>query len=198
MFVVSWQRADHRALDHSPAAAWRGGRPGRSCWPSPLWLWATLLFANFAESLADGAWQGAGRPHCVPPSRREWWRAPLSSGRTDQPVCIGCFQRRYGGAAMSCGSRLADTIPGGWRGDHAGTRIRGRERHHPAKSAPVIREAGGDRSAAAAARSCSRTSCTSVSVNPRRGLSRSHDRDGENAKRSRTPNEIAPRFCSRG
>ena len=32
----------------------RGEAPPGSSWPSPLWLWFTVLFANFAEAMAEG------------------------------------------------------------------------------------------------------------------------------------------------
>ena len=47
------QHPDHAAVSSSRSAA--TARPtAASSWPSSVWLWFTVLFANFAEALAEG------------------------------------------------------------------------------------------------------------------------------------------------
>ena len=48
-----------------------------------LWLWATLLFANFAESLAEG--RGKAQAASLRASKRDVTARRFPSGRTDQP-----------------------------------------------------------------------------------------------------------------
>src|SRR5580704_10050677 len=48
-----------------------------------LWLWATLLFANFAESLAEG--RGKAQAASLRSSKRDVSTRRFPNGHTDQP-----------------------------------------------------------------------------------------------------------------
>ena len=58
------------------------GRPGFVL-AIALWLWATLLFANFAESLAEG--RGKAQAAALRSSKRDVSARRFAHGRTDQP-----------------------------------------------------------------------------------------------------------------
>ena len=76
------QRADHRAV----ARAARRRPDARKAAPGfvlaiALWLWATLLFANFAESLAEG--RGKAQAAALRSSKRDVIARRFPNGRTD-------------------------------------------------------------------------------------------------------------------
>ena len=104
-----------------------------------LWLWATLLFANFAESLAEG--RGKAQAAALRSSKRDVIGATLSQARPMR-ACESVPPRslRRGDVVLV---EAGDTIPGD------GEVIRGTasvdESAITGESAPVIREAGGDR-----------------------------------------------------
>ena len=76
------------------------GRPGFVL-AIALWLWATLLFANFAESLAEG--RGKAQAAALRSSKRDVTARRFPSGRTDQPLRDRALAqpapRRYGAGA---------------------------------------------------------------------------------------------------
>src|SRR3984893_1543817 len=103
-----------------------------------LWLWFTVLFANFAEAMAEG--RGKAQADTLRKSRAETQAHRLrSDGNTE---CVASSKLRSGDiVVVSAG----DFIPGD------GEVIEGvasvDESAINGQSAPVIRESGGDRSA---------------------------------------------------
>jgi K+-transporting ATPase ATPase B chain len=105
------------------------------------WLWFTVLFANFAEAVAEG--RGRAQAEALRRTRAEVVAKRLADPRDRSRVeQIGATQLRVGDAALV---EAGDVIPAD------GEVIQGvasvNESAVTGESAPVIREAGGDRSA---------------------------------------------------
>jgi K+-transporting ATPase ATPase B chain len=151
-----------------------------------LWLWATLLFANFAESLAEG--RGKAQAASLRSSKREVSARRLTQGRTDLPYETVPSQllRRDDVVLVEAG----DTIPGD--GEVIWGTASVDESAITGESAPVIREAGGDRSAVTGGtRLLSDTLRVRITANPGEAFLDRMIAMVEGAKRQRTPNEIA-------
>ncbi|HEV7986196.1 MAG TPA: potassium-transporting ATPase subunit KdpB [Steroidobacteraceae bacterium] len=161
------------------------GRPGFVL-AIALWLWATLLFANFAESLAEG--RGKAQAAALRASRRDVMARRYPNGRTDQPyTTVPSSALRRGDVVLV---EAGDTIPGDGEVIHGTASVD--ESAITGESAPVIREAGGDRSAVSGGtRLLSDTLHVRISANPGEAFLDRMIAMVENAKRSRTPNEIA-------
>ena len=114
----------------------QGGLPTSSAVQIDLWLWFTLLFANFAESVAEV--QGKARADSLR-KMREGGIAHLRRG--GKIVAVAASELKVGDEVL-CEAR--DLIPGD------GEVIEGiasvDESAITGESAPVIRESGGDRS----------------------------------------------------
>jgi potassium-transporting ATPase ATP-binding subunit len=151
-----------------------------------LWLWFTVLFANFAEAMAEG--RGKAQADALRKSRRD-----VSAKKLDEP--------RYGGKFTSIPApnlrkgdvvlvEAGDVIPSD------GEVIEGvasvDESAITGESAPVIRESGGDRSAVTGGtRVLSDWLVVRISANPGETFLDHMIGMVEGAKRQKTPNEIA-------
>ncbi len=161
------------------------GRPGFVA-AIALWLWATLLFANFAESLAEG--RGKAQAAALRSSKRDSTARRYLGGRIDAAYeSVPSSSLRRGDVVLV---EAGDTIPGD------GEVVRGTasvdESAITGESAPVIREAGGDRSAVTGGtRLLSDSLHIRISANPGEAFIDRMIAMVENAKRQRTPNEIA-------
>jgi K+-transporting ATPase ATPase B chain len=103
-----------------------------------LWLWATVLFANFAEAVAEG--RGKAQADTLRKSRKETVAHRLNpDGSTES---IPSTQLRRGDR---CVVAAGEAVPGD--GDVIEGLALVDESAITGESAPVIREAGGDRSA---------------------------------------------------
>ncbi len=151
-----------------------------------LWLWFTLLFANFAEAMAEG--RGKAQADTLRRARRDTPAKKLAD-----PVYSQKFQ-----VVSAAGLRKGDVVLVE-AGDYIpmdGEAIDGvasvDESAITGESAPVIREAGGDRSSVTGGtRVLSDWLVVRVGVNPGETfLDRMIDMV-EGAKRQKTPNEIA-------
>src|SRR6201999_3129757 len=104
-----------------------------------LWLWFTVLFANFAEAVAEG--RGKAQADSLRKTRTES-QAKLLSGSTDGFRLVRGTSLKVGDIVLV---EAGDTIPSD------GEVIEGvasvNEAAITGESAPVIRESGGDRSA---------------------------------------------------
>ena len=151
-----------------------------------LWLWFTVLFANFAEAMAEG--RGKAQADSLRKTRQEMTARLLVGGNGSQK------EKRVPASELRIGDRVVceagDQIPGD------GEVVEGiasvDESAITGESAPVIRESGGDRSAV--------TGGTRVLSD--RIIIRITAEQGstfldrmialvEGAKRKKTPNEIA-------
>ncbi|MGZ6988799.1 MAG: P-type ATPase, partial [Thermoanaerobaculia bacterium] len=106
-----------------------------------LWLWATVLFANFAEAVAEG--RGKAQADALRRARTETMARRLKgSGKTQVEETVPSTLLRKGDHVVVEANGM---IPGD------GTVVEGiasvNESAITGESAPVIREAGGDRSA---------------------------------------------------
>jgi K+-transporting ATPase ATPase B chain len=148
-----------------------------------LWLWFTVLFANFAEAMAEG--RGKAQADTLRKARAETQAHRLrSSGNTE---CVPSSQLRSGDIVVVT---AGDFIPGD------GEVIEGvasvDESAITGESAPVIRESGGDRSAVTGGtRVLSDEIKVRITSNPGETFLDRMIKLVEGASRQKTPNEIA-------
>ena len=148
-----------------------------------LWLWFTVLFANFAEAMAEG--RGKAQAETLRKARAETEARRLTHG--DHTEIVASSQLRAGDIVLVSAGEL---IPGD------GEVIEGvasvDESAITGESAPVIRESGGDRSAVTGGtRVLSDEIKVRVSSNPGETFLDRMIRLVEGASRQKTPNEIA-------
>ena len=116
-----------------------GGAPGLGfTLQITIWLWFTVLFANFAEAMAEG--RGKAQADTLRKTKTETMAKRLKNGKKYETV--PATQLRRGDVVMV---ELGDIIPGD--GDVIEGIASVDESAITGESAPVIRESGGDRSA---------------------------------------------------
>ncbi len=148
-----------------------------------LWLWFTVLFANFAEAMAEG--RGKAQADTLRKARAETQAHRLrSDGSTE---CVASSKLRSGDIVVVA---AGDFIPGD------GEVIEGvasvDESAITGESAPVIRESGGDRSAVTGGtRVLSDEIKVRITSNPGETFLDRMIKLVEGACRQKTPNEIA-------
>src|ERR1700758_5063968 len=148
-----------------------------------VWLWFTVLFANFAEAMAEG--RGKAQADTLRKARAETQAYRLrSNGSTE---CIASSKLRSGDIVVVT---AGDFIPGD------GEVIEGvasvDESAITGESAPVIRESGGDRSAVTGGtRVLSDEIRVRITSNPGETFLDRMIKLVEGASRQKTPNEIA-------
>jgi K+-transporting ATPase ATPase B chain len=148
-----------------------------------LWLWFTVLFANFAEAMAEG--RGKAQAQALRNTRVQTKTRRI--GRNGQLEEVNATDLRKGDVVVVRASEIipadGDVIEGAATVDESA--ITG-------ESAPVIRESGGDRSAVTGGtRVLSDEIKIRVSVNPGEGFLDRMIALVEGAQRQKTPNEIA-------
>src|SRR5215831_2354008 len=147
-----------------------------------IWLWFTVLFANFAEAVAEG--RGKAQADALRKARKDTIARRVRNGR-EEKVAAPELQK---GDLVVC--EAGDTIPAD--GDVVEGIASVDESAITGESAPVIRESGGDRSAV--------TGGTRV-ISDRIVIRVTQEKGNafldrmiamvEGAKRQKTPNEIA-------
>src|ERR1700723_517005 len=151
-----------------------------------LWLWFTVLFANFAEAMAEG--RGKAQADTLRKSRTQAQakRIPAAAGKHDVPTIAASELRR--GDLVLC--LPGDVVPGD--GDVIEGVASVDESAITGESAPVIRESGGDRSAVTGGtRVLSDYLVIRVTANPGETFLDRMIALVEGAERQKTPNEIA-------
>ena len=148
-----------------------------------LWLWFTVVFANFAEAMAEG--RGKAQAHELRKTRTKTMANRLrESGETERVSAE--LLRKNDTVVVSAGEVIpadGEIVEGVATVDESA--ITG-------ESAPVIREAGGDRSAVTGGtRVLSDRITVLVTANPGESFLDRMIRLVEGAKRQKTPNEIA-------
>ena len=148
-----------------------------------LWLWATVLFANFAEAVAEG--RGKAQADTLRRSRKETFAQLLKPDGTTRE--IPSAQLRSGDVAVVTAGQV---IPGD--GDVVQGMAVVDESAITGESAPVIRESGGDRSAVTGGTVVlSDRIVVQITSNPGETFLDRMIALVEGASRQKTPNEIA-------
>ena len=151
-----------------------------------LWLWFTLLFANFSEAVAEG--RGKAQAEALRKTRKETQAKKLKDPKHGAKYeLVGSVSLRKGDYFLV---ETNDIIPSD------GEIVEGiasvDESAVTGESAPVVRESGGDRSAVTGGtRVLSDWLIIRVSADPGEGFLDRMISLVEGAKRQKTPNEIA-------
>ncbi len=151
-----------------------------------LWLWFTVLFANFSEAMAEG--RGKAQAANLRKARRETPAKKLASPRRDSRYQTVPSSSLHKGDVVLV--EAGDFVP------MDGEVIEGvasvNEAAITGESAPVIREAGGDRSAVTGGTTVlSDWLVVRITTNPGETFLDRMIGMVEGAKRQKTPNEIA-------
>ena len=151
-----------------------------------LWLWFTVLFANFAEALAEG--RSKAQAASLRGLKKETWAKKLKGpNAASEWHTIPATDLRKGDIFIV---HAGETIPADGEVVEGVASVD--ESAITGESAPVIREAGGDFSAVTGGtRILSDWLVVRVSVNPGETFVDRMIAMVENAKRQKTPNEIA-------
>jgi potassium-transporting ATPase ATP-binding subunit len=151
-----------------------------------VWLWFTVLFANFAEALAEG--RSKAQAASLRSLKKETWAKKLYEPNSESTWhTVPATELRKGDVVLVDAGEFipadGDVIEGVSSVDESA--ITG-------ESAPVIRESGGDFSAVTGGtRVLSDWIVVRISVNPGETFVDRMIAMVENAKRQKTPNEIA-------
>ncbi|XXF78327.1 potassium-transporting ATPase subunit KdpB [Myxococcaceae bacterium GXIMD 01537] len=148
-----------------------------------LWLWFTVLFANFAEAVAEG--RGKAQAATLRKMRQETQARRLTEDGTEERVSASSLRKDD---RVVC--EVGDVIPGD------GEVVEGiasvDESAITGESAPVIRESGGDRSAVTGGtKVLSDRIVVRITANPGESFLDRMIGLVEGAARQKTPNEIA-------
>jgi K+-transporting ATPase ATPase B chain len=151
-----------------------------------LWLWFTILFANFAEALAEG--RSKAQASSLRGLKKETWAKKLAEPKFGAKwALVQSEDLRKGDAILI---EAHDTIPAD--GEVLDGVASVDESAITGESAPVIRESGGDfSSVTGGTQVLSDWIVVRVSVNPGETFVDRMIAMVENAKRQKTPNEIA-------
>ncbi len=164
----------------------KGEAPSSFILAISLWLWFTLLFANFAEAMAEG--RGKAQAESLRRTRKDTSAKKLSKAEygSRQQVVSATALRKGDFVQVDAGDIIpvdGEVIEGIASVDESA--ITG-------ESAPVIRESGGDRSAVTGGtRVLSDWLVVRISSNPGESFLDRMIGLVEGAKRQKTPNEIA-------
>ncbi|MDE2365670.1 MAG: potassium-transporting ATPase subunit KdpB [Betaproteobacteria bacterium] len=163
-----------------------GEAPAQFIFSIMLWLWLTVLFANFAEALAEG--RSKAQAAALRGAKKNVAAKKLSGGSRDSQVQLtDSLALRKGDIVLI---EAGDTVPAD------GEVIEGvasvNESAITGESAPVIRQSGGDFSAVTGGtHMLSDWLVVRVTVNPGEAFLDRMITMVEGAKRQKTPNEIA-------
>jgi potassium-transporting ATPase ATP-binding subunit len=147
-----------------------------------IWLWFTVLFANFAEAMAEG--RGKAQADTLRKTKTETTARKITNGRE---LTVSATQLRAGDTVRV---DAGETIPGD--GDVIEGIASVDESAITGESAPVIRESGGDRSAVTGGtKVLSDWILVKITSNPGETFLDRMIALVEGAERQKTPNEIA-------
>jgi K+-transporting ATPase ATPase B chain len=168
------------------ALAGHGEAPAGFILAISLWLWFTVLFANFAEAMAEG--RGKAQADSLRKARKDIQARQIHEARRDAAASPVVATQLRKGDLVIC--EAGDFIPGD------GEIVEGvasvDESAITGESAPVIRESGGDRSAVTGGtRVLSDWLIIRITTNPGETFLDRMIAMVEGAKRQKTPNEIA-------
>ena len=168
------------------ALAGKGEEPPRFILTVAIWLWFTVLFANFAEAVAEG--RGRAQAESLRRARRDLIARKLARVARDASASpIPASDLRKGDLVLV---EAGEFIPAD--GDVVEGIASVDESAVTGESAPVIRESGGDRSAVTGGtRVLSDWMIVKVTANPGETFLDRMIAMVEGARRRKTPNEIA-------
>ncbi len=150
-----------------------------------IWLWFTVIFANFAEAMAEG--RGKAQADALRRTRTTTMAKKLSGSGRESYQEVAAPDLRKGDRVLV---EAGDVIPGD--GDVVEGVASVDESAITGESAPVIRESGGDRSAVTGGtRVLSDWIVVQISANPGETFLDRMIALVEGAARQKTPNEIA-------
>jgi potassium-transporting ATPase ATP-binding subunit len=151
-----------------------------------LWLWLTVLFANFSEALAEG--RGKAQAEALRRTRRETQAKKLHTPKYGSKyTLVSSGELKQNDIILI---EAGDTIPAD--GEVVAGVASVDESAVTGESAPVIRESGGDRSAVTGGtKLLSDWIIINVTASPGNGFLDRMISLVEGAKRQKTPNEIA-------
>jgi potassium-transporting ATPase ATP-binding subunit len=151
-----------------------------------LWLWFTVVFANFAEAMAEG--RGKAQADTLRRARRDVQAKKLARPQRDAPsTTVSAATLRQGDAVLV---EAGEFIPSDGEVLEGVASVD--ESAITGESAPVIRESGGDRSAVTGGtRVLSDWLVVCITANPGETFLDRMINMVEGAKRQKTPNEIA-------
>ncbi len=186
MFVVEVGSAFTTVLFVHAAVTGEGEAPAGFIFGVSLWLWFTVLFANFAEAMAEG--RGKAQADTLRKARKDVEAKRLSEPRRDAEVS------RVSSATLRAGDHVlcepGDMIPSDGEVVEGVASVN--ESAITGESAPVIRESGGDRSAVTGGTQVlSDWLVIRITANPGDTFLDRMISMVEGAKRQKTPNEIA-------
>jgi potassium-transporting ATPase ATP-binding subunit len=149
------------------------------------WLWFTVLFANFAEAVAEG--RGKAQAESLRKTKTETVARKVATVEATTSKQVPAASLRAGDLVVC---EPGDVIPGD--GDVVAGIATVDESAITGESAPVIRESGGDRSAVTGGtRVASDRIIVRITANPGESFIDRMIALVEGAKRQKTPNEIA-------
>ncbi|MGQ0721262.1 MAG: potassium-transporting ATPase subunit KdpB [Candidatus Eiseniibacteriota bacterium] len=185
MFVV-WVGSVLTTVLFVQALTGRGEAPVGFILAVSVWLWLTVLFANFAESIAEG--RGKAQAEALRRTRQDVQARKLA--KADRNAA----SERVPGSALRKGDLVlvepGQVIPGDGEVIEGAASVD--ESAITGESAPVIRESGGDRSAVTGGtRVLSDWLIVRIAANPGEAFLDRMIAMVEGAKRRKTPNEIA-------
>jgi K+-transporting ATPase ATPase B chain len=168
------------------ALAGHGEAPTAFIFAIALWLWFTLVFANFAEAIAEG--RGKAQAQALRGARRDVVAKKLASPARDAAITI------TPGSDLRAGHHVlieaGDVVPGDGEIVEGAASVD--ESAVTGESAPVIRESGGDRSSVTGGtRVLSDWLVVRIVSNPGETFLDRMIAMVESASRRKTPNEIA-------
>jgi len=151
-----------------------------------IWLWVTVLFANFAESMAEG--RGKAQAESLRKTRSDVTAKRLAKAdRNSDVVKVSSAQLKKGDIVLV---EAGDTIP--MDGEVIDGVASVNESAITGESAPVIRESGGDfSSVTGGTKVLSDWIVVRITVNPGETFLDRMIAMVEGSKRQKTPNEIA-------
>jgi K+-transporting ATPase ATPase B chain len=186
MFTVEVGSAFTAVLFVHALVTGRGDAPAGFVLAVSAWLWFTVLFANFAEALAEG--RGKAQADALRRARREATALRLSGPSRDAPrEEVPAGRLRRGDLVLVEAGAL---VPGDGEVVEGVASVD--ESAVTGESAPVIRESGGDRSAVTGGtRVLSDWLVVRITADPGASFLDRMIALVEGAKRQKTPNEIA-------
>ncbi len=167
--------------------------PGSFTWAIALWLWFTVLFANLAESVAEG--RGKAQAESLRKTRTSTMAQRIDDyDETADPAAERAAVSEIASADLSLGDTVVvcagDLVPGD--GDIVWGIASIDESAITGESAPVVRESGGDRSAVTGGtRVLSDRIVVRITSTPGETFVDRMIALVEGATRQKTPNEIA-------